>query len=203
MESNAGSLQGRLIGDLIEVSDTSCGSCATCAAGYPVACLSPDKTGPTVLRITGSDARAVLRRLTASAAFCAAGVAADAVVLCLDDDDLDGPTLSEYINRAHAGPTVSASTTNDPVLRARLSELRKTGRADVVVATRDASSAVKAVARGSSVCLAHDEILAPTITELVQREVTLIAARDVRDFTNIARDFGSSYLEDSHVAEES
>jgi hypothetical protein len=89
-----------------------------------------------------------------------------------------GP-LSRLATMLHVGPVLSASSASDPVVRSQLATTTASGRADVVVADADARAAVKAVIRGGLVCLPSAAVETPSVTELVQREVTLVAARDV------------------------
>lgn len=182
--AEAGSLRARRDGDDIVVDDRSCGRCPTCAAGFRLWCADPAE-GDEVLRATSElDPAAALLALTAAAAFAASSTTPDQVVLALDEATGSGAAdpfdLARLLGRVHPGPVLAARDAADPGVRAELARLTELGRADVIVATAQARSAVKAVRRGGTVCLPAAHVDASTVTELVQRELRLVGARDVR-----------------------
>ena len=84
------------------------------------------------------------------------------------------------------GRVIATADPKDPAIRARVAALTETGRAPVVVALADAQMAVHAVARGGVVCLPDAAVQTPTVTQLVQRELTLVSARDVAALVRLA-----------------
>ena len=184
-EHRAGPLRADCDGGVVTVREHSCGACATCVAGWPLHCAEPREVGDVVLVVAGDDARATLRRVTAASALASLPPDPEHVVLCLDDALGVGPTLADFVRCVHRGPVVEASSPTDPEARTALAALSPLGRADIVVSTHDARSAVKAVRRGRWVCLPLDEVASPSVTEVVQREVTLVAARSLGDFNDV------------------
>ena len=184
-EHRAGALRAHCHGGAVTVRDHACGACATCTAGWPLHCSSPSDDGDVVLVVAGDDARATLRRVTASSSLASLAPDPTSVVLCLDDAAGVGPTLADFVRGLHPGPVVEATSPTDPKALSALAALSPLGRADIVVSTRDARSAVKAVRRGRWVCLPLDDVESPSVTEVVQREVTLVAARSLGEFNDM------------------
>ena len=83
-----------------------------------------------------------------------------------------------------------APDARDPVMRDRLAVVSTSGRAPVVLTTTDALAAVRAVERGGHVCAPDGGTPLPSVTELVQRDVTLVSARRVDSLT-VARSWPS------------
>ncbi len=108
------------------------------------------------------------RVLSAAAAVLAADLAADAYLVVLASD----PALVDLCRAVHPGPVVAA----DDAVSLRGAIPTPTGRADAVVTTTAARAAVRAVRRGGVVCLPWAEVDAPSVTEVVQREVRLVSA---------------------------
>lgn len=104
--------------------------------------------------------------LSAAAAVHAAALPADAVLLVL----ASAPELGDLCRAIHPGSVLEAQDAREvhDVIRTA------TGRADAVVTTHAARSAVKAVRRGGVVCLPWTDVDAPSVTEIVQREVRLV-----------------------------
>ena len=167
---------GRLL-----VRDLACGRCVNCRAGAPLWCSDPADEGPVLLDLStyDADALALLRALTAATALAESGVSTDSVVLVLDEHP--GP-LHALCRLAYVGDILCAGDAADADLRRRLAEVSPYARADVVVTTRAARAAVKAVVRGGLVCLPSSEVEAPSVTELVQREVRLVGAMDLAGY---------------------
>jgi hypothetical protein len=69
----------------------------------------------------------------------------------------------------------------DDEARDRLATLSPTGRAQTVLTRHDARTAVRSVERGGHVCLPDLHVAAPSVTELVQRDVKLVSARRIQD----------------------
>lgn len=152
--------------------DHACGVCASCTAGASLWCANPVADGRDLTPELPADRVAGLADalLGVSALAAAPGVAAVLVV-----GDPQGPTA--VLARALAtGRVVVAS---EPAAARDELAGEPTGRAAVVLAGPDARAAVRAVRRGGHVCVADPTATLPSVTELVQREVTLVAPQDV------------------------
>jgi len=180
-----GSLHAMSTDGQVTVFDHSCGTCPQCSAGWSLHCSVIIDTGVTALIAPGDDPEALLRRVTASSALSALAPDSANVVLCLDEAAPEGPTLADFVRCVHSGPVLEAATPTDPPIVQALAGMTALGRADIVVTTSQARAAVKAVRRGRWVCLPLADVTAPTITEVVQREVTLVAPRALADFSNV------------------
>jgi hypothetical protein len=180
-----GSLQAMCSDGVVTLLDHSCGACPECTAGWPLYCTSIRDEGVTALVTAGNNPEAVLRRVTTASALAALAPDSARVVLCLDEASPEGPTLADFVRCVYPGPVLEATSPTDPHVVQALAGSTSLGRADIVVTTSQARAAVKAVRRGRWVCLPFAEVVAPTITELVQREVTLVAPRALADFSNV------------------
>jgi hypothetical protein len=161
--------------DLVVFVDRSCGGCAPCTSGGTLWCARPSVTG----RVLTTPFPAVLAPALRTALLGAAALAAApdvATVLMAVAAEGPLPVLARAASSARlvVGPDLAA-----PELRAELLRLEPSGRARVVVAAGDVRAAVRAVRRGGFVCVADHTARLPSITELVQREVSLVGARDV------------------------
>lgn len=181
--AGSGALRARRSGDVLVVEDRSCRACDPCRAGFVLWCVSP-APGSEVLRLVSDrDPDAAIRSLTAAAALCTGDVDPISLVLAVDDDPGDPDdalALHRLVRHAHQGPLLAARHTAAPGLREELAGQSELGRADVIVTTGQARAAVKAVRRGGTVFLPNTPIDGPSVTELVQREVRLVGARDLR-----------------------
>ena len=177
----AGALTATRRGENVVVQDHSCGNCATCQSGSRLWCTQPGDAYDLFSPITRLDPRDLLRSLTASAAFLSARVDPQSVVLVLDHASDDPMSIESVLRRVHPGAVFGTSNASDKDIRARIAEASASGRADAVVASHLARDAVKAVVRGGIVCLPADAVESPTVTELVQREVRLVGARNVHE----------------------
>lgn len=172
-------LQVRVEEGITRMFDHACGNCESCLRGVLLRCTEPWPVGVEILR--GSvDPDTMMRAVTAAAAFASSGASDDAVVLVVADQ----PTLGRLIRTIHPGTVIETDSTADAAVRAQLKDLTPTGRPDVVVTDRQGRAAVKAVVRGGSVALPWAAVDAPTVTELVQREVTLVGPKAVQDLVN-------------------
>jgi len=155
--------------------DLSCGDCPQCAAGAELWCRDRQADGPDLLPVlTAEEAGRALAAFLAAAALLEAP--ADGPVLVADVESSALAVTAQGL--CGDRPVVVGDSREDSVRRA-LATLDATGRAPVVVTTGDARRAVKAVRRGGYVCLPAAAGEAPTITELVQREVTLVGPRSL------------------------
>ena len=93
-------------------------------------------------------------------------------------DQEDGP-LAILVRALGPARVLVCPDPYDPGLKAQLAGLESTGRAAVIVAGSDARAAVKAVRRGGHVCVGDPGGRMPSVTELEQREVTLVGPRAV------------------------
>ena len=152
--------------------DHACGACASCTTGAPLWCATPVADGRDLTPGLPADRIAGLAHALLTVAALDAAPAAAAVLVV---GDPQGPTA--VLARALAdGRVVVAS--EPAAARGELAG-EPTGRAAVVVAGTDARAAVRAVRRGGHVCVADPTATLPSVTELVQREVTLVAPQDV------------------------
>ena len=152
--------------------DRACGSCACCAAGSTLWCLA--------LTTEGRDLTPELPRVHVEAL-------ADALVAVAALHEVSGPA-SVLLVRDPSGPAallaralLGGRVVVAPDLAAAREQLAgaPTGRASVVVADADIAGAVRAVRRGGHVVVTCQPTALPTVTELVQREVSLVVPQDV------------------------
>lgn len=157
--------------------DVRCGRCAACRTGRDYWCLEGRESGPVLAEIGVGDGDAVRRWTSALGALAVARPAPGAPLLVLSD----APTelVTRVVKQWHDGPVVVASDARDPKMRHQLARLSGTGRAPVVLTVTDVRGAVRAVERGGQVCAPDAVAALPSVTELVQRDVTLVAARGV------------------------
>lgn len=155
------------------VLDVSCGSCTACSKRRSYWCLEPGGDGRAVATVPASaDPEGLWRWFSVLQALAECTLRDDEVVLVLSAASRDAVT--SLVGLVHRGLVcVSEDGREDPT-RAILARASATGRAHLVVASHDARRAVKAVQRGGTVCLPDAPVLAPTITELVQRDVRLV-----------------------------
>ena len=169
------SLDLRPVAEGVVLVDRSCGDCAVCAAGATLWCRCPLEQGRDLAPAVAAHRAAALGEvLSAAAAFLEAPPASSALVV----DEEDGP-LAILIRALCDTQVLVAPDPFAASLKAQLAELEPTGRASVVVVRSDAKAAVKAVRRGGHVCVGDPDGPMPSVTELVQREVTLIGPRSV------------------------
>lgn len=158
--------------------DGRCGDCAACRAGRDYWCLDARESGPALAEIAGVHDHGLVRRWTSALAALAAArhePAATLLVLAHGSPEL----ITDLVTLWHHGAVVVASDARDPEMRERLSELSSTGRAPLVLTVTDVRTAVRAVERGGQVCGPDDGTLLPSVTELVQRDVTLVSAQRI------------------------
>lgn len=165
----------------LQLLDVSCGRCRACAAGRTYWCLDPSDEGSALLRLdVMCDADTVRRWVSLMGALVDSPRQADDVILVLSE--ANPSDVEALVSLWHPGVVHGSFDGRDVGTRTALKAESKTGRAQVVVALRDAKSAVKSVQRGGIVCLPAADVDAPTITELVQRDVRLVGPRDVTGF---------------------
>lgn len=156
--------------------DRSCGRCETCRSGAPLWCQTPAADGrelspPVPAERAAQIGDALLAVAGIDAAVRVTTTAGSALVL----RQLDGPAAT----LARALAEVPVVIAPEPSAARELLSHEPTGRARVVVAGTDARAAVRAVRRGGAVCLTGVRTALPSVTEVVQREVTLVTPRDV------------------------
>lgn len=152
--------------------DRACGVCASCSTGATLWCRTPVADGHDLTPELPVERVAALADALLAVAALGAAPAAPAVLVVADPQ---GPTA--VLARAlAAGRVVVAS---EPAAARDELAGEPTGRAAVVLAGTDARAAVRAVRRGGHVCVADPAATRPSVTELVQREVTLVAPQDV------------------------
>jgi hypothetical protein len=158
--------------------DARCGACAACGVGRDYWCLSAHESGPVLAEVAGvRDVTLVRRWIGALAAFAAGRHEPAATLLVLAEGSPE--LVAELVQLWHSGAVVVASDARDPGMRHRLSKLSGTGRAPLVLTVTDVRAAVRAVERGGRVYGPDDGMLLPSVTELVQRDVTLGSAHNI------------------------
>lgn len=164
--------------DTVQLFDVRCGRCAPCRVGRDYWCQQERASGPVLAEIVGvTDVDRVRRWTTALAALAVTRRAPSAALLVLAD--VAAEPVRELVGRWHAGPVVVAAEARDAGMREQLAALSATGRAPLVITVSDVRAAVRAVERGGQVCGPDAETPLPSVTELVQRDVTLVAPRSV------------------------
>ncbi|MCR6030138.1 hypothetical protein GGQ22_01605 [Nocardioides sp. zg-579] len=156
--------------------DRSCGRCGTCRAGAGLWCSVPAAEGRSVSpRVPVAAAAALRAGVLAAAALLEAPRARTTLVVAEP-----GSPTAVLAGRMLDGLVLAAPSLTDEAVRAQVAEREPSGRAAVVMAGADVRSAVRAVRRGGHVCVVHaSPDSRPSVTELVQREVTLLAPRQV------------------------
>ena len=181
------------IGIDIVVEESSCGACPPCRVGFGLWCASPAGPREALRMESVLGAECALRSITAAAALAGGGTPATGVILALDScpgDPGDPLALGRLAAVAHAGALVRARDAGDASVRGELARLSELGRPDAVVTTGGARAAVKAVRRGGTVFIPAAPLDSPSVTELVQREVRLVGARDLRPLLDALADAG-------------
>lgn len=154
--------------------DRACGACATCAAGARQQCSSPVAEGRALTAPFPQEvADTLLAAALAVAALAEAPQTGTVVVVTDESSPLAVLARAVTLTRVLVAPDLA-----DAALRAELGRLEPSGRARVVVAGGDVRAAVRAVRRGGHVCVGDPALTLPSVTELVQREVTLVGPRD-------------------------
>ena len=179
-------------GDSTHVTDVHCGRCAACEASLDFWCLDARRDGVWLFTLDTQCTPDELHRwLGVLAALATTAPAPDAVLLVLER--VDSHAATELVRPWHSGPVLASSDGRDEETRARLRELSPTGRAQMVLTLNAARTAVRSVQRGGQVFLPDVAVDAPSVTELVQRDVKLVAARQIHDLvaTTSWADLGS------------
>ena len=158
--------------------DSRCGTCAACRSARDYWCLDARDSGTVLAELADArDSGLVARWTSALAALTVVRRDPGSALLVLTDRD--GASVAALVEPLHDGPVVVTHDPRDPEMRTRLVELSPTGRAPLVLTVTDVRKAVRAVERGGQVCGPDDRVRLPTVTELVQRDVTLVSARGI------------------------
>ncbi|NEK85214.1 hypothetical protein GCU60_05475 [Blastococcus saxobsidens] len=190
--SSARGVGYRVAGSTVTVVDRACGACPPCQAGRSYWCSRPREAGPELVTVDGAGQRPVAAWLTGLSAVRAAGLPPHSTVLVLSTAD---PTpVRELVGLVHPGPVLAIADARDPGIRETLAATTDNGRAPAVLALAAARSAVRAVDRGGVVCLPDAEVDPPSVTEVVQRELTVVGPRDL---TRLVATSGSAALADA------
>lgn len=161
-----------------QVVDVRCGDCSACRVGRDYWCLEAQESGELLAEVSGvRDAELVRRWTTALAALAATRREPSAALLVLADVSPD--VVAELVAPWHGGPVLAAPDARDTHMRERLGAHSATGRAPLVLTVTDVRAAVRAVERGGQVCGPDTPAGLPSVTELVQRDVTLVSAASV------------------------
>lgn len=155
--------------------DRSCGHCRACSAGSSLWCVRPSTEGRDVTGPVPGDRREPLT-LALQAAAALAEVSEAGTVLALG---AEASALGVLLGAVTNVRVLFAADPFDVGIKDELGRLEPSGRAAVVVAGPDVRSAVRAVQRGGWVCTGGPAATLPSVTELVQREVSLVGPRDV------------------------
>jgi hypothetical protein len=161
--------------DGVVLVDRSCGACPSCTSGAPLWCVRPEDEGRALTPPFAADLVDALAAALAAAAALLEAPAASTVLVVAEHH---GP-LAILVGTLGPARVLVSPDPFDLETRSALSEIESSGRAPVVVAGPDAQAAVKVVRRGGHVCVGDPGARMPSITELVQREVTLVGPRDI------------------------
>lgn len=154
--------------------DGACGSCGSCMAGAGLHCTRPLAEGRVLTEpVPLAVAEELLAAIFAVAALTEVPETETVVVAAQDSS-----SLAVLVRAISPSRVLLATDLRDDTLRAELSRLEPSGRARVVVAGGDVRAAVRAVRRGGYVCVGGPALDLPSVTELVQREVSLVSPRD-------------------------
>lgn len=186
----------------VRLSDTSCGRCARCNAGWLLWCSSPGVLRRSVLvDIPGVAAEELRTTLATASALNEASV--EGRVVLVHGDPPGAVAAAAVAMGAHAvlnsgepvpGGGDGVFTGSDDEVRRQLAGLTPTGRADVVaIANGDARRALRAVVRGGHLAIASSVVPAITVTEVVQRELHLAGPKDV--WSVLSQPTGSDVLQ--------
>lgn len=162
----------------VQLLDVRCRRCAACHAGRDYWCLEERESGSVLAEVEGVVDAELVRRWASTLAGLAVARRDSAAALLVLADASPEPVV-DLVARWHGGPVVVASDARSPGMRERLARLSGTGRAPLVLTVTDVRAAVRAVERGGQVCGPDAQAPLPSVTELVQRDVTLVSPRDV------------------------
>lgn len=155
--------------------DRSCGQCPGCAAGAPLWCSDPLAEGRDLTPVVAPERVDPIRTALCGAAALLEAPAPSTVLVVDEPRSL----LTLLVQALLPGRVVVGQDPRAASVRSALDRLEASGRASVVVASDDVRVGVRAVRRGGHVCVADPGARMPSVTELVQREVTLVGPRDV------------------------
>lgn len=160
--------------------DRSCGKCDTCSAGAMLWCTSLT-SGRAVTTPVPAQAGPVLRDAVLLAAAVLEAPRCATVLVAAPE----GAPVVRLIRSVVDAMVLAGGNLTDDTLRARVAAREPSGRASVVVTGGDGRAAVRAVRRGGHVCVGSSTsspaLPLPSVTELVQREVTLVSPRQVAE----------------------
>ncbi|WP_435742021.1 hypothetical protein [Nocardioides sp. SYSU DS0663] len=161
--------------------DRSCGTCPSCRGGATLWCSRPAGGGRTLTSPVPTASVTALREAVLAAAALLEAPRGGTVVVVGED----GSPQVVMARRVVADVVLAAPLLADQSVRAQVAAREPSGRAPVIVAGADVRAAVRAVRRGGHVCVpapsSGSGSIQPSVTELVQREVTLVAPRRVTD----------------------
>ena len=177
----AQSIQQRAAGvGLVMIVDASCGFCAECASGVRLNCTVPDALGGLCGPAVPSAAAAGLTRALLTAAALAT-IAPEADSTPIAAIGRNAEAVATFARRAAGTEVISAPDSRDPALRRRLADAHVTTRPRIALSASSLRSAVRLARRGGFAAAPGDVSDLPSVTEVVQREVTLAQAHSVRD----------------------
>jgi hypothetical protein len=166
------SLDARTATHRVVLVDRACGACASCLAGATLWCLALAPEGRDLTPELPSEHLEALRdALLAVAALDT--VPASATALLVRDPAGPAALLARALLDDRVVVAPDLATARERLVGEPL------GRASVVVADADVAGAVRAVRRGGRVFVLCTDATMPSMTELVQREVSLLVPQDV------------------------
>jgi D-arabinose 1-dehydrogenase-like Zn-dependent alcohol dehydrogenase len=164
----------------VTFADASCGACEECSAGVRLWCTNPcDEPARVGAAVPGEYADLIESALLSVAALVA--------LRPLDRHETvlatgaSAGAAAVFARKITGAAVLTASDPRDEDVRRQLADQDSSGRASVIVATDHLRDAVRAVRRGGYVCGAPNTDLLPSVTELVQREVSLIGPQDITE----------------------
>lgn len=175
MIERTGSFGADVTGADALLADRSCGVCEACAAGSSLWCRAPQEAARVASPVVPARLAPALQAAVLTAAALLEAPAARTTLVVTRA----GSAALVLAQRLVDGTVLAAPSLTDPGLKAQVAGREASGRAAVVVAADDVRSAVRAVRRGGHVCVPSPAAELPSVTELVQREVTLLAPQQV------------------------
>lgn len=163
------------------IADLSCGECEHCTSGFSLWCAAPDEANARVAADVRADlAESLIQSLLATAALASIPAAAfdHSPVVAIGDS---AAVVATFARRVVPGPILTARDSRDESLREHLAQAHASGRPRVAISGDSLRAAVRLTRRGGFACGPLDTGALPSVTELVQREVTVPEARSVRE----------------------
>lgn len=162
--------------------DASCGQCLACDGGMSLWCREPDDLRARRYADVPSEyGDTILRSLETAVALAHVPENSEdsSPILVMGDS---AEVVAAFARKVVQRDIVTVHGNPDAALRQRLASHHASGRARVGASADSLRMAVRAVRRGGYACGATSAGPFASVTEVVQREVSLVPARDVRRF---------------------